>query len=320
MAGQVVLALANARMVDQIRSLAYFDSLTGLPNRVSFKRKLTEELERSAIQQRKLAVCFLDLDHFSRINDTLGHRFGDRLVQEVAHRVRACCRKHAPAAEVARLGGDEFTVIVPDLPDDDMISQLGRAAAGIVQYAVRARWPRGVHLGQHRHRGVPDRRDGPREPAQERRPRDVPGEEAGPEHGGAVRDVDGHLGQQAAHPRGRPPARDRPGAVCALVPAGRGPQDRPGRERRGAGALGAPDRWTDPAGGVHPALRGDRAHQRAGRVDPAGGLLPEPELGRGRARLDPDRDQPLGPAAAGWRHGGAGAPGAGIAPSSIRVT
>ena len=123
-AGQVVLALANARMVDQIRSLAYFDSLTGLPNRVSFKRTLTEELERSALQQRKLAVCFLDLDHFSRINDTLGHRFGDRLVQEVAHRVRACCRKHAPAAEVARLGGDEFTVIVPDLPDDNMISQL----------------------------------------------------------------------------------------------------------------------------------------------------------------------------------------------------
>ena len=123
-AGQVVLALANARMVDQIRSLAYFDSLTGLPNRVSFKRKLTEELERSSLQERKLAVCFLDLDHFSRINDTLGHRLGDRLVQEVAHRIRACCRKHAPAADVARLGGDEFTVIVPDLASDDTASQL----------------------------------------------------------------------------------------------------------------------------------------------------------------------------------------------------
>ena len=123
-AGQVVLALANARMVDQIRFLAYFDSLTGLPNRVSFKRKLTEELERSSLQQKKLAVCFLDLDHFSRINDTLGHRFGDRLVQEVAHRVRACCRKHAPAADVARLGGDEFTVIVPDLADDSAAGQL----------------------------------------------------------------------------------------------------------------------------------------------------------------------------------------------------
>ena len=123
-AGQVVLALANARMVDQIRSLAYFDSLTGLPNRVSFKRKLSEELERSALQQRQLAVCFIDLDHFSRINDTLGHRFGDRLVQEVAHRVRACCQRHAPAADVARLGGDEFTVIVPDLPGDEYASEL----------------------------------------------------------------------------------------------------------------------------------------------------------------------------------------------------
>jgi diguanylate cyclase (GGDEF)-like protein len=123
-AGQVVLALANARMVDQIRLLAYFDSLTGLPNRVSFKRKLSEELERSSLQKKKLAVCFLDLDHFSRINDTLGHRFGDRLVQEVAHRIRACCRKHAPAAEVARLGGDEFTVIVPDLASDDTAGQL----------------------------------------------------------------------------------------------------------------------------------------------------------------------------------------------------
>jgi diguanylate cyclase (GGDEF)-like protein len=123
-AGQVVLALANARMVDQIRFLAYFDSLTGLPNRVSFKRRLIEDLEQSNLRKQRLAVCFLDLDHFSRINDTLGHRFGDRLVQEVAHRVRSCCQKHAPAAEVARLGGDEFTVIVPDLPAGDSASYL----------------------------------------------------------------------------------------------------------------------------------------------------------------------------------------------------
>ena len=125
-AGQVALALANARMVDQIRVLAYFDSLTGLPNRVSFKRRLTEELQHCALTQRGLAVCFLDLDHFSRINDTLGHRLGDRLVQEVGHRIRACCRLHAPTAEVARLGGDEFTVIVPDLADADGTSRLAR--------------------------------------------------------------------------------------------------------------------------------------------------------------------------------------------------
>ncbi len=123
-AGQVALALANARMVDQIRFLAYFDNLTGLPNRVSFKRRLTEELERGAVTQGGVAVCFLDLDHFSRINDTLGHKFGDRLVQEVAHRIRCCVQARAPRAEVARLGGDEFTVIVPDLADVAAATQL----------------------------------------------------------------------------------------------------------------------------------------------------------------------------------------------------
>ncbi len=71
-----------------------------------------------------MAVCFLDLDHFSRINDTLGHDLGDRLVQEVANRLLVCCRvgdsvarygQDEPGVEVARLGGDEFTVVLPDI-------------------------------------------------------------------------------------------------------------------------------------------------------------------------------------------------------------
>ena len=113
-AGQTALALANARMVEQIFHLAFFDNLTGLPNRVSFKRRLTDELSRIG-EGGRLAVFFLDLDHFSRINDTLGHKTGDRLIQEVAHRLESCCRIHAPdAAMVARLGGDEFTVLLPE--------------------------------------------------------------------------------------------------------------------------------------------------------------------------------------------------------------
>ena len=125
-AGQVALALANARMVDQIRSLAFSDSLTGLPNRVSFKLRLAEELERSLREDRMFAVYFLDLDHFSRINDTLGHKFGDRLVQEVGGRLRTCCVDAAPGAAVARLGGDEFTVILPDLTDLETAERLAR--------------------------------------------------------------------------------------------------------------------------------------------------------------------------------------------------
>jgi len=123
-AGQVALALVNARMVDQIRTLAYSDSLTGLPNRPSFKRRIREELERSQVEDRLFAVCFLDLDHFSRINDTLGHKVGDRLVQEVAIRLRQCCAGMEPAAELARFGGDEFMVLLPDLSGAEAVAPL----------------------------------------------------------------------------------------------------------------------------------------------------------------------------------------------------
>jgi diguanylate cyclase (GGDEF)-like protein len=125
-AAQVALALANARMVEQIRFLAFYDNLTGLPNRVSFKRRLASELARSAESGRMVGVCFLDLDHFSRINDTLGHKFGDRLLQLVGPQIKRCCLSVASAASVSRLGGDEFTVIIPDLTDPLVAAQVAR--------------------------------------------------------------------------------------------------------------------------------------------------------------------------------------------------
>ncbi|MGH7560080.1 MAG: putative bifunctional diguanylate cyclase/phosphodiesterase [Gemmatimonadales bacterium] len=125
LADQVAVALANARMVDQVRFLAFYDSLTRLPNRVLFKERLAQAIARAARRQKLVGVCFLDLDHFSRINDTLGHETGDRLVQDVAARLTACTRRgdsvarfgEEPAIEVARLGGDEFTVMLPDLDE-----------------------------------------------------------------------------------------------------------------------------------------------------------------------------------------------------------
>jgi diguanylate cyclase (GGDEF)-like protein len=126
-AGQIGLALTNARMVEQIRLLAFHDTLTGLPNRVSFRRRLDEELERSRKDGSHVAICLLDLDHFNRFNDTLGHRFGDRVVQEVAQRLKACCQAASPVAEVARLGGDEFTVLVPDVGGPGAAADLAAA-------------------------------------------------------------------------------------------------------------------------------------------------------------------------------------------------
>ena len=125
LADQVAVALANARMVDQVRFLAFYDSLTRLPNRVLFKERLAHVLARAERGRKLVGICFLDVDHFSRINDTLGHEMGDRLVQEVAARLTTCIRRgdsvarygEEPAIEIARLGGDEFTVMLPDLDE-----------------------------------------------------------------------------------------------------------------------------------------------------------------------------------------------------------
>ena len=135
LADQVAVALANARMLEQVRTLAYYDSLTGLPNRLSYKERLTKALEQANRDGNRVAAFFIDLDHFSRINDTLGHEAGDKLLQQVATRLRGCCRDRedqvgsamdALDPEVARLGGDEFTVIMPGLADPEDAAKLAR--------------------------------------------------------------------------------------------------------------------------------------------------------------------------------------------------
>lgn len=97
---------------EKITHLAYFDSLTGLPNRVQFKEKLNQALRQALHKNQMLAVIFLDLDGFKKINDTLGHSEGDRLLQLVANRLTSCLRGDDI---VARQGGDEFTLLLTHL-------------------------------------------------------------------------------------------------------------------------------------------------------------------------------------------------------------
>ena len=92
--------------------LAYYDSLTGLPNRRMFHDRLVQAIERARRNEKLVGVLFLDLDHFKDINDTLGHLFGDRVLQETAKRLSDLLRKEDT---VARLGGDEFTVILESI-------------------------------------------------------------------------------------------------------------------------------------------------------------------------------------------------------------
>jgi diguanylate cyclase (GGDEF)-like protein len=103
------------RTEEQIRKLAYCDSLTGIPNRQAFLETLEREIERSQREQRKFAILFMDLDSFKRINDTLGHNIGDLLLQIVTERLRETIRPGDHLCSLARLGGDEFTILLPDI-------------------------------------------------------------------------------------------------------------------------------------------------------------------------------------------------------------
>ena len=97
---------------DQIRELAFYDPLTHLPNRRLLMDRLHQTLAASIRSGREGALLFIDIDNFKILNDTLGHRIGDLLLQEVAHRLSANIRDMDTAA---RLGGDEFVVMLEDL-------------------------------------------------------------------------------------------------------------------------------------------------------------------------------------------------------------
>ena len=97
---------------EQIQQMAYYDALTGLPNRTLMLDRLNRAIARSARDKCSLAVLFLDLDRFKTVNDTLGHSTGDTLLIEVSQRLRGFVRS---SDTLARLGGDEFVVVVADL-------------------------------------------------------------------------------------------------------------------------------------------------------------------------------------------------------------
>ncbi|HTY20552.1 MAG TPA: EAL domain-containing protein [Geobacteraceae bacterium] len=96
----------------RIQLLAYYDSLTGLPNRAAFMERLQHALSLARREDRRIGLLFLDLDNFKDINDTQGHDFGDRLIREVAMRLSESMRE---SDTLARLGGDEFVIALTNI-------------------------------------------------------------------------------------------------------------------------------------------------------------------------------------------------------------
>jgi len=118
--GSLLDVTERKRAEEAMRHIAYHDALTGLPNRLLFHNRLMLALAQAANRQQQLAVMWVDLDYFKKVNDSLGHSVGDRLLQSVGDRLSGLLRS---TDTVARLGGDEFLLLLPGIrrPEDAQI-------------------------------------------------------------------------------------------------------------------------------------------------------------------------------------------------------
>jgi diguanylate cyclase (GGDEF)-like protein/PAS domain S-box-containing protein len=125
--------------VDQLAHLAFYDELTGLPNRRWVEQRLTEDLAVARSRGHAVGVMFLDLDNFKVVNDSLGHGAGDDMLLEVAGRLDAAC---GDEHRLGRFGGDEFVVVAPRVHDREDLERLARRLADCVAEPLQ--------LGDHR--------------------------------------------------------------------------------------------------------------------------------------------------------------------------
>ncbi len=129
---------AERKLAQAAKHLAFHDALTGLPNRRLLDDRLEEALKKSRREAGILAVVFVDIDHFSQVNNSRGHAVGDRLITEVGAALRASVRE---TDTVARLGGDEFVILLGPLTD--------RSAVDRVLETIRASIKRDTDRGDH---------------------------------------------------------------------------------------------------------------------------------------------------------------------------
>ena len=109
---------ARKREQDRIHQLAFYDALTGLPNRRLFEERIGQAMHAARRQKHQLALMFIDVDHFKHINDNFGHDIGDEAIKAVAYNMQAVLRS---SDTLARFGGDEFVVLLCDVPNSQAV-------------------------------------------------------------------------------------------------------------------------------------------------------------------------------------------------------
>jgi diguanylate cyclase (GGDEF)-like protein len=124
----------SRNMQEQLIFMAQNDPLTGLPNRALFNDRLEQAIKRAIRHREKMALFYLDIDHFKKINDTWGHAAGDELLRCASDRLRCCVRS---TDTIARLGGDEFTVILEELYDTHIAPTIAEKIIEIFKTPVR---------------------------------------------------------------------------------------------------------------------------------------------------------------------------------------
>jgi diguanylate cyclase (GGDEF)-like protein len=131
---------------EEINRLAYYDSLTGLPNRTLLRDRLEQAIARASRYKNKLGIMFLDVDYFKRVNDTLGHNIGDLLLQSIAERLQeylrksdSICRTDSGTKQtlVARMGGDEFTILCNDIKNARVLYNLAQRICDVLSQPFR---------------------------------------------------------------------------------------------------------------------------------------------------------------------------------------
>ena len=132
-AERLAVALSKSARDERLYRQAHYDPLTTLPNRILFRDRLAQEIANATAGLSRGALLYIDLDHFKRVNDSVGHSAGDQLLSIVAQRLRSCVKE---GDTVARLGGDEFTVILRNVADPNAARTVGERIIETLQLPV----------------------------------------------------------------------------------------------------------------------------------------------------------------------------------------